>query len=184
MKPADDFLQCQGYRLPTEAEWEYACRAHAVTSRCYGQVDGLLPEYAWYRANSGEQSQPGGMLKPNDFGIFDMHGNVSEWCHDRHGRLPNPGGNRDRQRPGRADPTGRGPRAARRILQGRRGLHPPAWRVQGQTVGAELYVRPACGTNRFTRRSRGTRILTKTTLLRVLSWDGLHPPGAKNLPVC
>jgi formylglycine-generating enzyme required for sulfatase activity len=80
MSVRDNHLELVGYRLPTEAEWEYACRAGALMSRCYGQSDALLPDYAWYLGNSGEQTQPVGRLKPNDFGLFDMHGNAFEWC--------------------------------------------------------------------------------------------------------
>src|SRR5262249_40032513 len=69
-----------GYRLPTEAEWECACRAGARTARYYGDCDGLLKEYAWYIGNSSDHSWPVGTKKPNDWGLFDMHGNVWAWC--------------------------------------------------------------------------------------------------------
>jgi serine/threonine protein kinase/formylglycine-generating enzyme required for sulfatase activity len=83
MRLAPDFLQRVGYRLPTEAEWEFACRSGTVTSRYYGVNVLLLPKYAWYMDNTpGLYSQPPGRLKPNDFGLFDMLGNVMEWCHD------------------------------------------------------------------------------------------------------
>jgi formylglycine-generating enzyme required for sulfatase activity len=76
-----DYLARTGYRLPTEAEWEFACRAGAVTSRYYGETEELLPEYAWYTKNSEDrQMQPVGRLKPNDLGLFDMLGNAVEWC--------------------------------------------------------------------------------------------------------
>jgi formylglycine-generating enzyme required for sulfatase activity len=71
-----------GYRLPREAELEYASRAGAVTSRCYGETDELLAKYAWYNKNSRERTWPVGSLKPNDLGLFDVHGNVWTWCQD------------------------------------------------------------------------------------------------------
>ena len=83
-----DVLQRTGYRLPTEAEWEYACRAGAVTSRYYGHSIDLLGAYAWYQANSKEHAWPCGSLLPNDLGLFDMLGNVYEWCQDSV-KLPN-----------------------------------------------------------------------------------------------
>lgn len=77
-------LQRSGYRLPTEAEWEYACRAGAVTSRSFGETEALLPHYAWYSRNSKNRAMlQVGSLKPNDLGLFDMYGNATEWCQDR-----------------------------------------------------------------------------------------------------
>jgi formylglycine-generating enzyme required for sulfatase activity len=73
-----------GYRLPTEAEWEHACRAGTVTSRYYGNAPDLLGFYEWYIGTSGYHAQPCGRLLPNDLGLFDMLGNVSEPCHDRY----------------------------------------------------------------------------------------------------
>jgi hypothetical protein len=75
-----DHLKRTGYRLPTEAEWENACRAGANTSRHYGVAEELLRDYAWYADNSKGRICPVGSKKPNDFGLFDMLGNAGEWC--------------------------------------------------------------------------------------------------------
>jgi formylglycine-generating enzyme required for sulfatase activity len=75
-----DFLQRTGYRLPMESEWEYACRARSVTEWSCGNSEELLRKYCWFQINSFGKSHPVGSLAPNDFGLFDMHGNASEWC--------------------------------------------------------------------------------------------------------
>jgi formylglycine-generating enzyme required for sulfatase activity len=84
MRIKGDALKRNGYRLPTEAEWEYACRAGAGTSRYHGLSTELLEKYAWYLANSKDRVWPGGRLLPNDLGLCDMLGNVYEWCQDRY----------------------------------------------------------------------------------------------------
>jgi len=100
-------------RLPTEAEWEYACRAGSQAKFSFGDDLTMLDQYAWYDANSGRRTHPVARKKPNGFGLYDMHGNVNEWCSDWQGMA----GDDSYQRGPMVDPTGPD-RGMFRILRG------------------------------------------------------------------
>jgi formylglycine-generating enzyme required for sulfatase activity len=107
--------RADGYRLPTEAEWEYACRAGSQARYGFGDDPARLPDFAWYEGNSRGRIRPVGTKRANRWGLFDMHGNVWEWCWDWYG----PYGPASR-----VDP--RGPTSGqRRVLRGGASGWPP-----------------------------------------------------------
>jgi formylglycine-generating enzyme required for sulfatase activity len=79
VRPFADYLNRRGYRLPTEQEWEYACRAGTTTPRFFGSADDLCGSYAWNRDNT-DKIRSVALLRPNSFGLFDILGNAFEWC--------------------------------------------------------------------------------------------------------
>jgi len=81
-------LEGADYRLPTEAEWEYTARAGSSSRFCFGDDNADLGEFAWYRGNADSRTHPVRKTKPNAWGVYDLHGNVLEWCQDWYGHYP------------------------------------------------------------------------------------------------
>jgi formylglycine-generating enzyme required for sulfatase activity len=137
---AQDFCRGagSGLRLPTEAQWEYACRAGSQTRFSFGDDDGECGDYAWHRANSRNRTQEVGQKKPNAWGLYDMHGNILELCSDWYGKYEFPAGAVV------TDPTGPGAGAFRVLRGGGWGSDPrncrSAIRSRGTPDGRNGYV--------------------------------------------
>ena len=114
----DENLVCNfaadGYRLPTEAEWEYACRAGSTTDYSFGADSRQLSDYAWFAGNAEKQTHPVGQKKPNAWGLYDMYGNVAEWCNDAYDKDFYKDGQTDNPRGPKVDPND----SPRRVLRG------------------------------------------------------------------
>lgn len=103
----NEMMDTDAHRLPTEAEWEFCCRAGSTGEYCFEGRTSRLENYAWYGRNAGFRPRPVGQLKANKFGLFDMHGLVWEWTSSEERGYPY------RSDDGREDPTGPGPRVVR-----------------------------------------------------------------------
>jgi len=128
-----------GFRLPTEAEWEYACRAGTTTRFNFGEDEAELADYAWCGQNSGGKTHEVGTRKPNPWGLYDMNGNVCEWCQDWYGEYGAPG------KGALEDPTGPA-EGTQRVLRG------GSWRNEARicrsafrTKGYPTYRHPIYG---------------------------------------
>jgi formylglycine-generating enzyme required for sulfatase activity/Flp pilus assembly protein TadD len=144
------------YHLPTEAQWEYACRAGTTTLYSFGNDAAQLGDYAWYFDNADKRTRPVGQKKSNGWGLFDMHGNVGEWCRDAFQKML-PGGNDPEVKWKRGliyrVDRGGGVTSYFKLCQsGRRGLNFP--RSRFGTIGFRVALVPADDFEAFWTRGR------------------------------
>jgi serine/threonine protein kinase len=133
--PRPDFERRRGYRLPTEAEWDYGCRGQLPCRRFFGNADELVGRYGWYKEATDWYPMPPGKLKPNRFGLFDVLGNMHEWCHRDGG--PGPDGQQVRR--------GQGLDTLTRVCNGEDRIEQtPDWPIgsSGFRVARTLLARP------------------------------------------
>jgi formylglycine-generating enzyme required for sulfatase activity len=110
LQSGECMFAANGYRLPTEAEWEYACRAGTTGDYSYGSNPAELTANAWLKSNSDQSTHPVGQKRPNPWGLYDLYGNVAEWCNDRYG---------EKEYAAKAGDNPRGPAAGNeRVLRG------------------------------------------------------------------
>ena len=115
------------YRLPTEAEWEYAFRTGSKTAYSFGDGEVELADHGWFGENTNSQTHPVGQKKPNAWGLHDMHGNVWEWCLDWYGEYP---------AGATTDPTGPAEGSGRVVRGG--GWDGPAWGCRSADRGRDV----------------------------------------------
>jgi formylglycine-generating enzyme required for sulfatase activity len=116
MAMAPNYLQRTGYRLPTEVEWEFSCRANSETTFSFGEAEDVLGKYGWYLKNASDTTHSVGKLKPNDFGLYDLHGNGWEWCQTVYKPYPKGGGNKSYD--DKEDDIGTNTDSENRVLRG------------------------------------------------------------------
>ena len=132
-------LEKTGYRLPTEAEWEMTCRAGTATAFSFGGSPHLAAQFAWFSDNSGGHSHPVGLLKPNRWGLFDMHGNIDEWCQNSFvDNYPFPIGS---QSVPDALPAKGIMAGSDRVIRGSENRNPPVWLRAARRVSCSPAIR-------------------------------------------